>query len=121
MTDAFATDALHTIGTFRDNEPMLTTALANLQTAQESTDPADNTPVAQQNISNGILLQLLKLQLSTASLHAVISEQLAAANSWQRNTAAEAITMESTAINSRNSAPADYSNTAATLTDYLIQ
>jgi type IV secretion system protein TrbJ len=121
MTDAFATDALSTIGTFRDNEPMLTTALANLQTAQESTDPADNTPVAQQNISNGILLQLLKLQLSTASLHAVTSEQLAAANSWQRNTAAEAIIMESTAINSRNTTPADYSNTAATLTDYLIQ
>jgi hypothetical protein len=117
ITDAFATDALRTIGTFRDNEAMLTTAIANLQIAQESTDPDDNTPVAQQNITNGILLQLLKPQLS---LHAVTAEQLAAANSWQRNTAAEAITIESSAINSRDSSPADYSNTATTLTDYLI-
>jgi len=120
MTDAFATDALRTIGIFRDNEPMLTNAIANLQTAQESTDPDDNTPVAQQNITNGVLLQLLKLQLSTASLHAVAAEQLAAANSWQRNTAAEAISIMSNAIQSRSSAPADYSNTSATLTDYLI-
>ena len=66
------------------------------------------------------LLQLLKLQLSTASLHAVAAEQLATANSWQRNTAAEAITIVSNAIQSRTSAPADYSNTSATLTDYLI-
>jgi type IV secretion system protein TrbJ len=120
MTDAFATDALRTIGLFRKNEPTLMTAIANLQMAQESTDPDDNTPVAQQNLTNGILLQLLKLQQSAASLHAVVTEQLAAANSWQRNTAAEAITMQSGAISFRTSAPADYSNTSTTLTNYLI-
>ena len=120
MTDAFATDALRTIGLFRKNEPTLMTAIANLQMAQESTDPDDNTPVAQQNLTNGILLQLLKLQQSAASLHAVVTEQLAAANSWQRNTAAEAITMQSGAISFRTSAPADYANTSTTLTNYLI-
>jgi hypothetical protein len=120
MTDAFATDALRTIGLFRKNEPTLMTAIANLQMAQESTDPDDNTPVAQQNLTNGILLQLLKLQQSAASLHAVVIEQLAAANSWQRNTAAEAITMQSGAISFRTSAPADYANTSTTLTNYLI-
>ena len=120
MTDAFATDALRTIGLFRKNEPTLMTAIANLQMAQESTNPDDNTPVAQQNLTNGILLQLLKLQQSAASLHAVVTEQLAAANSWQRNTAAEAITMQSGAISFRTSAPADYSNTSTTLTNYLI-
>ena len=120
MTDAFATDALRTIGLFRKNEPTLMTAIANLQMAQESTDPDDNTPVAQQNLTNGILLQLLKLQQSAASLHAVVTEQLAAANSWQRNTAAEAITMQSGAISFRTSAPADYSNTSTTLSNYLI-
>jgi hypothetical protein len=120
MTDAFATDALRTIGLFRKNEPTLMTAIANLQMAQESTDPDDNTPIAQQNLTNGILLQLLKLQQSAASLHAVVIEQLAAANSWQRNTAAEAITMQSGAISFRTSAPADYANTSTTLTNYLI-
>ena len=120
MTDAFATDALRTIGTFRTNQPMLTTAIANLQKSQESTDPDDNTPVAQQNLTNGILLQLLKLQQSAASLDVVLTEQLAAANSWQRNTAAEAVTIESAAISSRTATPPDYSNTSATLTNFLI-
>ena len=120
MTDAFATDALRTLGLYRTNQTLLNTAIQNLETAQQSTDPADNTPAAQQNITNGILLQLLKLQQSAASLHAVVTEQLAAANSWQRNTAADNLTMLSSAIQSRNTAPADYAHTAQTLTDYLI-
>jgi len=49
-----------------------------------------------------------------------VTEQLAAANSWQRNTAADNLTMLSNAIQSRNTAPADYAHTAQTLTDYLI-
>jgi hypothetical protein len=120
MTDAFATDALRTIGLYRNNQTLLNTAIQNLETAQQSTDPADNTPAAQQNITNGILLQLLKLQQSAASLHAVVTEQLAAANSWQRNTAADNLSMLSSSIQSRNTAPADYAHTAQTLTDYLI-
>jgi len=120
MTDAFATDALRTLGIYRSNQPLLTSAIQHLQTAQESTEDADNTPVAQQNITNGILLQLLKLQQSATSLHAVATEQLAAANSWQRNTAADNLTMISNAIQSRTDTPADYSHTAATVTDYLI-
>jgi hypothetical protein len=120
MTDAFATDALRTLGLYRTNQTLLNTAIQNLETAQQSTDPADNTPAAQQNITNGILLQLLKLQQSAASLHAVVTEQLAASNSWQRNTAADNLTMLSSAIQSRNTAPADYAHTAQTLTDYLI-
>ena len=39
---------------------------------------------------------------------------------WQRNTAADNLTMLSNAIQSRNTAPADYAHTAQTLTDYLI-
>jgi hypothetical protein len=120
MTDAFATDALRTLGVYRSNQSQLTSAIQHLQTAQEATDDADNTPVAQQNITNGILLQLLKLQQSATSLHAVITEQLAAANSWQRNTAADNLTMVSNAIQSRTDSPADYSHTSATVTDYLI-
>jgi hypothetical protein len=120
MTDAFATDALRTLGLYRNNQTLLNTAIQNLETAQQSTDPADNTPAAQQNITNGILLQLLKLQQSAASLDAVVTEQLAAANSWQRNTAADNLTMLSNAIQSRNAAPADYAHTAQTLTEYLI-
>jgi hypothetical protein len=120
MTDAFATDALRTLGVYRSNQSFLTSAIQQLQTAQESTDDADNTPVAQQNITNGILLQLLKLQQSATSLHAVITEQLAVANSWQRNTAADNLTMISNAIQSRTDTPSDYSHTSATVTDYLI-
>jgi conjugal transfer/entry exclusion protein len=121
VTDALAIDALRTLGQYRTNQSVLTTAIQHLQTAQEATDDADNTPVAQQNITNGILLQLLKLQQSASSLHAVVTEQLAAANSWQRNTAADNLTMISNAIQSWNTAPADYSHTAGTLTNYLIQ
>ena len=120
MTDAFATEAIRTLGVYRRNQPLLTSAIQQLQAAQESTDDADNTPVAQQNITNGILLQLLKLQQSATSLHAVVTEQLAAANSWQRNTAADNLTMISNAIQSRTDTPADYSHTATTVTDYLI-
>jgi type IV secretion system protein TrbJ len=121
MTDAFATDALRTLGLYRNNQTLLNIAIQNLETAQQSTDPAVNTPAAQQNITNGILLQLLKLQQSSASLHAAVTEQLAAANSWQRNTAADNLTTLSNAIQFRNAAPADYAHTAQTLTDYLIQ
>ena len=120
ITDAFATDSLRTVGAWRQNQTSLNNAIAALQSAQESTGDADNTPVAQANITNGALLQLLKLQQSNASLQAVLAEQLTAANSWQRNTAAEAITIQSQSITSRMSAPADYSKTSATLTDYLI-
>ena len=120
ITDAFATDSLRTIGTFRQNQSVLNSSIAALQSAQESVTDADNTPVAQQNITNGALLQILKLQQSNASIDVVVAEQLTAANSWQRNSAAEAITIQSQAIHSRASAPADYSNTSGTLTNYLI-
>lgn len=120
MTDAFATDSLRTIGAWRQHQAMLNSAIAALQSAQESTGDADNTPVAQANITNGALLQLLKLQQSNASLQAVLAEQLTAANTWQRNTAAEAITIQSQSISSRASSPTDYVNTSTTLTDYLI-
>lgn len=95
---------------YRSNQTLLNTAIQNLEAAQQSTHSADNTPAAQQNITNGILLQLLKLQQSAASLHAVVTERLAAANSWQRNTAADNLTM--LPIQSRNTAPADYAHTA---------
>ena len=120
LTDAFATDSLRTLGTYRQNQVQLTASIAALQTAQQSIDPADNTPIAQANITNGILLQVLKLQQSAASFNAVIAEQLTAAHSWNRNTAAEAITIQAQAINSRASSAADYAGGSSTLTDYLI-
>jgi hypothetical protein len=120
MTDGFAADALHAVGDFRAHQPMLAVALATLQRAEQSLDPQDNTPVAQQNITNGMLMQQIKLQQSATSILAVIAEQLTAANSWQRNGAAEATNIQNQAINARSSNPADYSNSAATLTNYLI-
>ena len=120
MTDGFSTDALSTVGAFRQAQPALNSAIASLNQSVESTDPADNTPVAQQNLTNGVLLQLLKLQQSVASLHAVIAEQLTAQGSWQRNAAAEATNMQIQAVDSRTAAPADYTNASATLMNYLI-
>jgi len=120
MTDAFATDSLRTIGAWRQNQTILNNAIAALQSAQQSTADSDNTPVAQANITNGALMQILKLQQSNVSLQVVLAEQLTAANTWQRNTAAEAISIQSQSISSRASAPTDYSNTSTTLTDYLI-
>jgi hypothetical protein len=67
-----------------------------------------------------MLMQQIKLQQSATSILAVIAEQLTAANSWQRNGAAEATNIQNQAINARSSNPADYSNSAATLTNYLI-
>jgi type IV secretion system protein TrbJ len=120
MTDGFAADAIHAVGDFRAHQPMLAVALSALQRAEQSLDPLDNTPVAQQNITNGVLMQQIKLQQSSSSLLAVIAEQLTAANAWQRNSAAEATNIQNQALNARNANPADYANAGGTLTDYLI-
>jgi hypothetical protein len=120
MTDGFAADAIHAVGDFRAHQPMLAIALSALQGAEQSLDPLDNTPVAQQNITNGVLMQQIKLQQSATSILAVIAEQLSAANAWQRNGAAEATNIQNQALNARNANSADYANSSATLTDYLI-
>jgi hypothetical protein len=120
MTDGFAADAIHAVGDFRAHQPMLAVALSALQRAEQSLDPLDNTPVAQQNITNGVLMQQIKLQQSATSILAVIAEQLTAANAWQRNSAAEATNIQNQALNARNANTADYANVGATLTDYLI-
>jgi len=120
MTDGFAADAIHAVGDFRAHQPIFALALSALQRAEQSLDPLDNTPVAQQNITNGVLMQQIKLQQSSSSLLAVIAEQLTAANAWQRNSAAEATNIQNQALNTRNVNPADYANAGGTLTDYLI-
>src|ERR1043165_2620698 len=69
-------------------------------------------------VCNGPLMRILKLKQSNVSLQVVLAEQLTAANPWQRNTAAEAISIQSQSISSRASAPTDYSNTSTPSTDY---
>jgi len=121
MVDGFAQDSLANLGQFRQIQPQLNNAIGSLEQRQQSVADADNTPVAQQNITNAALLQLIRMQQSTANLHAAALEQLTVANTWQRNAAAEASDIYGGAISSRQNRLADIAGVADTLQTYAIQ
>jgi hypothetical protein len=121
MVDGFAQDSLANLGQFRKIQPQLSGAIGSLEQRQQSLADADNTPVAQQNITNAALLQLIRMQQSAANLHAATLEQLTVANTWQRNAAAEASDIYGAAITSRKSKLADIAGVANTLQTYGIE
>jgi hypothetical protein len=121
MTDGFAQDALANLGDFRRIQSQVNTAVSSLEQREQSLADVDNSPVAQQNITNAALLQLLRLHQSDAALHAAALEQLTVANTWQRNAAVEASNTYGKAIASRQSAPADFAGAGDTVRDFVAQ
>jgi hypothetical protein len=121
MTDGFAQDALANLGDFRRLQPQVNSAISSLEQREQSLSDADNTPVAQQNITNAALLQLIRLHQSDAALHAATLEQLTVANTWQRNAAVEASNTYGAAIVSRQAAPSDFAGAGNTVRDFVAQ
>jgi hypothetical protein len=121
IVDGFGADSLNNLGQFRAIQPKLNSAIASLEQRQRSLADADNSPVAQQNITNAALLQLIRMHQSAATLHAATLEQLTVANTWQRNAAAETSNIYGAAITSRKTKLADIAGVADTLKTYGIQ
>ena len=121
MTDGFAQDALANLGDFRRLQSQVNSAVSSLEQREQSLSDADNSPVAQQNITNAALLQLLRLHQSASALHAATLEQLTVANTWQRNAAVEASNTYGKAIASRQSAPPDFAGAGDTVRDFVAQ
>ena len=121
MTDGFAQDALANLGDFRRLQPQVNSAVSSLEQREQSLTEADNTPVAQQNITNAALLQLLRLHQTDAALHAATLEQLTVANTWQRNAAVEASNTYGKAIASRQAAAADFAGAGDTVRNFVAQ
>ena len=99
----------------------MNSAVSSLEQRQQSLSDADNSPVAQQNITNAALLQLLRLHQSASALHAATLEQLTVANTWQRNAAVEASNTYGKAIASRQTAPPDFAGAGDTVRDFVAQ
>jgi len=121
MTDGFAQDALANLGDFRRLQPQVNGAISALEEREQSTTDADNTPVAQQNITNAALVELLRLHQTDSALQAATLEQLTVANTWQRNAAVEATNTYGKAVASRQSTPADFAGAGDTVRNFVAQ
>ena len=121
MTDGFAQDALLNLGDFRRLQPQVNGAISALEQREQSTTDADNTPVAQQNITNAALVELLRLHQTDSALQAATLEQLTVANTWQRNAAVEATNTYGKAVVSRQSTPADFAGAGDTVRNFVAQ
>jgi hypothetical protein len=120
MTDAFSADALQAVGAHRQNQLQITAAVNALQAQANALDDDSNTPVAQQNITNAAILQLIKLQQSNAAVNAAILQQLTIANTWQRNAVADRSNSYDHMIAVRSAQIADYKGSSATVSTYLM-
>ena len=121
MTDAFGADAIKTVGDMRQSQLQISQAVDSLQAQEQALDDDSNTPVAQANITNAALMQLIKLQQGAAAVHTSTLEQLAISNTWQRNAAAEATNFYGQTITYRSTVPSDYGGGASTtLSTFLM-
>ena len=109
------------LGDFRRFQPQVNGAISALELREQSTTDADNTPVAQQNITNAALVELLRFHQTDSALQAATLEQLTVANTWQRNAAVEATNTYGKAVASRQSTPADFAGAGDTVRNFVAQ
>jgi hypothetical protein len=120
MTDAFSADAILAVGAHRQNQLDTMAAVNALQAQAEALDDDSNTPVAQQNITNAAILQLIKLQQSSDAVNAAILQQLVIANTWRRNAVADGSNSYDHATAVRSVQTADYQAPSATIRTYRM-
>lgn len=89
--DAASADTIQALASYRQQEAKNAAAFAQLQTAVLSNDPATNTLTAQQNLTNGALLQLIQRQQTSTATTAALAQQQLIANTYMRNAQAEAL------------------------------
>ncbi|GAC1699913.1 MAG: hypothetical protein NVS9B4_00270 [Candidatus Acidiferrum sp.] len=115
MVDSFGTEALRVIGEIRANQAASLAAAAALQKQADSLDPAINTPIGQQNITNAALMQLIHLHTTSQATAAALLQQMAVANTWQRNAAATAANNYEVMMQARAAKSADLMGTSSAL------
>ncbi|MGH9770958.1 MAG: hypothetical protein ACRD4Q_04570 [Candidatus Acidiferrales bacterium] len=89
--DAASADTIQALATYRQQEAKNAAAFAQLQSAVLSNDPANNTLTAQQNLTNGALLQLIQREQTSTAATAALAEQQLIANTYRRNAQAQAV------------------------------
>ncbi len=99
--DAASADTIQALASYRQQEAKNAAAFDQLQAAVLSDDPATNTLTAQQNLTNGALLQLIQREQTNTATSAALTQQQLIANTYQRN-------LQASALN-------DYAQYAATL------
>ncbi|MGH9621250.1 MAG: hypothetical protein ACRD45_16280, partial [Bryobacteraceae bacterium] len=83
--DAASADTIQALATYRRQETENAAAFARLQSAVLSNDPANNTLTAQQNLTNGALLQLIQREQTETAATAALAQQQLIANTYRRN------------------------------------
>ena len=109
LVDSFGTDAVRTAGDMRREQANTLSAVQALQQQSAALDSSANTPVAQQNITNAALMQVINNQATSQSAQVAVLEQLVIANTWQRNAAASAANNYAHQLGARSANTADLS------------
>jgi hypothetical protein len=83
--DAASADTIQALASYRQQAAKNAAAFDQLQTTILSDDPAKNTLAAQQNLTNGALLQLIQREQTSTATTAALAQQQLIANTYMRN------------------------------------
>jgi hypothetical protein len=119
--DGSATKCLSEIAEYRSAAQNNTSAIDQLQAADDDDGDGTNSEIEQLNLVNAAQAAALHEQQSQGALHACLVEQQILANTWQRNATTETMNSYGTAMVSRQTNSTEYGNVQDTYYGYVPQ